>query len=84
MTSNPSHHHRSTTKVAQKPFKSKHASKSALKEKSKGAKERLVSTMYALISLQGKLKTSAKVPARHPISRSCRSWTDATRRSRRG
>jgi pre-rRNA-processing protein TSR1 len=30
------HHHRSTTKVSQKPFKTKHASKSALKEKAKG------------------------------------------------
>ncbi|KAL0258870.1 ribosome biogenesis protein tsr1 [Diplodia seriata] len=30
------HHHRSTTKVSQKPYKSRHASKSALKEKSKG------------------------------------------------
>lgn len=30
------HHHRSTTKHAQKPFKSKHASKGALKELSKG------------------------------------------------
>lgn len=30
------HHHRSTTKVAQKPYKSRHASKTALKEKSKG------------------------------------------------
>ncbi|KAF2141227.1 uncharacterized protein K452DRAFT_351397 [Aplosporella prunicola CBS 121167] len=33
------HHHRSTTKVAQKPYKSRHASKSALKEKSKGKVE---------------------------------------------
>lgn len=30
------HHHRSTTKQAQKPFKSRHATKSALKERSKG------------------------------------------------
>ncbi|KAJ5173359.1 Ribosome biogenesis protein tsr1 [Penicillium capsulatum] len=30
------HHHRSTTKVSQKPFKTKHASKSALKDKAKG------------------------------------------------
>ncbi|KAJ5627063.1 Ribosome biogenesis protein tsr1 [Penicillium herquei] len=29
------HHHRSTTKVSHKPYKSKHASKSALKEKAK-------------------------------------------------
>lgn len=33
------HHHRSTTKSTQKPFKSRHASKSALKEKSKGKVE---------------------------------------------
>ncbi|KAK7730637.1 ribosome biogenesis protein tsr1 [Botryosphaeria dothidea] len=30
------HHHRSTTKVSHKPYKSRHASKSALKEQSKG------------------------------------------------
>lgn len=30
------HHHRSTTKVSHKPYKSKHASKSALKDKAKG------------------------------------------------
>ncbi|KAF4552051.1 putative ribosome biogenesis protein tsr1 [Elsinoe fawcettii] len=30
------HHHRSTTKVAHKPFKSKHLSKGAIKEKQKG------------------------------------------------
>lgn len=30
------HHHRSTVKQAQKPFKSRHATKSALKEASKG------------------------------------------------
>ncbi|KAF2090363.1 putative pre-rRNA processing protein Tsr1 [Saccharata proteae CBS 121410] len=34
------HHHRSTTKVAQKPYKSRHASKSALKEQSKGKIEK--------------------------------------------
>ncbi|KAJ5905803.1 Ribosome biogenesis protein tsr1 [Penicillium subrubescens] len=33
------HHHRSTTKAANKPFKTKHASKSALKEKEKGKVE---------------------------------------------
>ncbi|KAJ5716125.1 Ribosome biogenesis protein tsr1 [Penicillium malachiteum] len=33
------HHHRSTTKVSHKPYKSKHASKSALKEKAKGKVE---------------------------------------------
>ena len=31
------HHHRSTTKAPQKPFKSKHASKGFIKELSKGA-----------------------------------------------
>lgn len=36
-----SHHHRSTTKQPQKPFKARHATKSALKEKSKGKIERL-------------------------------------------
>lgn len=35
------HHHRSTTKTSHKPFKSKHLTKSALKEKSKGKVERL-------------------------------------------
>jgi pre-rRNA-processing protein TSR1 len=30
------HHHRNTTKVSHKPFKSKHASKSALKDQQKG------------------------------------------------
>lgn len=31
------HHHRSTTKASNKPYKSKHASKSALKDQDKGA-----------------------------------------------
>lgn len=35
------HHHRSTTKVSHKPFKAKHSTKSALKEKSKGKVESL-------------------------------------------
>lgn len=30
------HHHRSTTKVSHKAFKSKHATKGALKEQAKG------------------------------------------------
>ncbi|EAW14137.1 small subunit rRNA maturation protein TSR1 [Aspergillus clavatus NRRL 1] len=34
------HHHRSTTKSSHKPFKTKHASKGALKEKDKGKVER--------------------------------------------
>ncbi|KKK23955.1 hypothetical protein ARAM_003432 [Aspergillus rambellii] len=34
------HHHRSTTKTTHKPFKTKHASKGALKEKAKGKVER--------------------------------------------
>ncbi|KAJ5613124.1 hypothetical protein N7510_006318 [Penicillium lagena] len=33
------HHHRSTTKASHKPYKSKHASKSALKDKAKGKVE---------------------------------------------
>jgi pre-rRNA-processing protein TSR1 len=39
MAPNPEHHHRSTTKTTNKPFKSKHATKSALKERSKGKVE---------------------------------------------
>lgn len=35
------HHHRSTTKQSQKPFKARHATKSTLKEKSKGKIERV-------------------------------------------
>ncbi|KAL8906194.1 MAG: hypothetical protein Q9171_006377, partial [Xanthocarpia ochracea] len=35
-----SHHHRSTTKIPQKPFKSRHATKSYLKELAKGKIER--------------------------------------------
>src|ERR1700742_5005347 len=34
------HHHRSTTKTAHKPFKTRHASKSALKERFKGKIEK--------------------------------------------
>ncbi|KAI5306035.1 hypothetical protein KEM55_008753 [Ascosphaera atra] len=34
------HHHRSTTKQSHKPFKSKHASKGALKDQNKGKVER--------------------------------------------
>lgn len=30
------HHHRNTTKVSHKPYKSKHASKNALKDQAKG------------------------------------------------
>ncbi|KAL1305140.1 hypothetical protein AAFC00_002065 [Neodothiora populina] len=41
MVSNEQHHHRSTTKSSHKPFKSKHLSKGALKEKSKGKVESL-------------------------------------------
>jgi pre-rRNA-processing protein TSR1 len=32
----PGHHHRSTTKQSKKGFKSRHATKSSLKEQSKG------------------------------------------------
>lgn len=39
--SNVQHHHRSTTKVSNKPFKSKHATKSALKDRAKGKVEKL-------------------------------------------
>jgi len=35
MTPSSDHHHRSTTKASNKPFKTRHASKSALKERSK-------------------------------------------------
>ncbi|KAI6797284.1 putative pre-rRNA processing protein Tsr1 [Hortaea werneckii] len=38
---NTDHHHRSTTKGSNKPFKSRHSTKSALKEKSKGKVEML-------------------------------------------
>ncbi|KAI7188753.1 hypothetical protein D0868_08643 [Hortaea werneckii] len=38
---NTEHHHRSTTKGSNKPFKSRHSTKSALKEKSKGKVEML-------------------------------------------
>ncbi|KAK1821861.1 ribosome biogenesis protein tsr1 [Friedmanniomyces endolithicus] len=36
MTPSSDHHHRSATKASNKPFKTRHASKSALKERSKG------------------------------------------------
>jgi pre-rRNA-processing protein TSR1 len=36
MAPNPVHHHRNNTKSANKPFKTKHASKSALKDQQKG------------------------------------------------
>lgn len=39
ITAPPDHHHRSTTKASNKPFKTRHASKSALKERSKGKVE---------------------------------------------
>ncbi|KAK1083064.1 ribosome biogenesis protein tsr1, partial [Friedmanniomyces endolithicus] len=39
MTPSSDHHHRSTTKASNKPFKTRHASKSALKERSKGKVE---------------------------------------------
>ena len=37
--SDQQHHHRSTTKVSHKPFKSKHATKGATKDASKGLSE---------------------------------------------
>ncbi|KAJ5666049.1 Ribosome biogenesis protein tsr1 [Penicillium maclennaniae] len=36
MAPNPEHHHRNSTKAANKPFKTKHASKGALKDQQKG------------------------------------------------
>lgn len=47
------HHHRSTTKVSQKPYKSRHASKSALKEKSKGAHFYLLTFLVPSLASQG-------------------------------
>lgn len=40
ISAQPGHHHRSTTKADHKPFKSKHASKGALKDAAKGKVER--------------------------------------------
>ena len=45
------HHHRSTTKIDHKPFKSRFASKSALKDKAKGA-DGLLSPLRHLLILQ--------------------------------
>lgn len=36
MAPNDQHHHRSTTKASHKPFKSKHLTKGAIKERNKG------------------------------------------------
>ncbi|KAK5102402.1 ribosome biogenesis protein tsr1 [Exophiala xenobiotica] len=40
ISAQPAHHHRSTTKQDHKPFKSKHATKSAIKDANKGKVER--------------------------------------------
>jgi pre-rRNA-processing protein TSR1 len=48
------HHHRSTTKQPQKSFKSRHASKGALKELSKGVSTFEIPNFRSLTILQGK------------------------------
>jgi hypothetical protein len=48
------HHHRSTTKQHKKGFKSRHATKSALKEISKGTEVRTYAPTNALTILQAK------------------------------
>lgn len=53
------HHHRSTTKQPQKTFKSRHASKGALKELSKGTYLYLIREAY-LISIVGKVESLEK------------------------
>lgn len=50
------HHHRSTTKSANKPYKTKHASKGALKEQAKGME--ILKATWRLYSLFGKLTSS--------------------------
>jgi pre-rRNA-processing protein TSR1 len=47
------HHHRSTTKVNQKSFKTRHASKSFLRDQAKGSFVALLA-MPALTVLQGR------------------------------
>lgn len=91
------HHHRSTTKVSHKPFKSRHASKGALKEKSKGAHLPLHLFLFPgslrceitcantkPLQQQAKSKAATAESGARRTSRSCRSWTGATRRSRSG
>ena len=40
------HHHRSTTKATHKPFKSKHMTKGAIKDKNKGLFFAFLSTLF--------------------------------------
>lgn len=82
MAPNPGHHHRSTTKVAHKPFKSKHASKSALKERSKGTFNKESPTSSLSEYCQAKSNLDSMGEGERPTSRSCRSWTDEIRPSR--
>ena len=62
------HHHRSTTKTTQKPFKAKHATKSALKERSKGNDSMLLlyRGLKDLIRPIGKIERLEKAVRRTP------------------
>jgi hypothetical protein len=71
------HHHRSTTKVSHKPYKSKHASKSALKDQAKGTYFGILKHLQLykfLISIQTQAKSKAMSGAvvKHPTNSSRR------------
>ena len=59
------HHHRSTTKVAKKPFKSKHASKGTLKDRAKG-KPLSIQCKKLAYTLLGKIEGNEKGIRRTP------------------
>jgi pre-rRNA-processing protein TSR1 len=54
------HHHRSTTKTSQKPFKSQHATKSALKERAKG----IILFLFELFCILNSNTSTGKVETR--------------------
>lgn len=63
------HHHRSTTKASNKPYKSRHASKSSVKDKEKGAPVVPCSFQGFVVSNSVQAKLSG-VPARPLTSNS--------------
>lgn len=87
ITQTVQHHHRPTTKKEHKPFKSRHATKGAIKNLSKGVLSfysdptciYIYIFLIANISLQEKSRLASGVAAKPPTSSSCRSSSGGTR-----
>lgn len=74
------HHHRATTKTSQKSFKSKHASKSELRDKAKGTD--LTVEQSTRLTTQANSRKPNAAPGKLPTSNSCRNSTGGTRLGR--